>query len=276
MLVTSSPRRPRSRHTRPRGPSKLAAMMALFFLQTMSSPQNSFGALAASDPGTSEGSWSMSHLFARDSWRPDTEKPGAPFVLGDGKNEGVKVIGYEGEWPLWSEFRSKQIKLDDLSGHYGSDSDPQSSQSQDSTSSDSDTTSDNAAQGALVVCVAIGECSACPIDVLHFPYCRPYNNRRRVACEEIENPSDPASVQRARLAAPKSSMLGWEACGKSARKEARDYFELIVVLAGVAIASVWVFIHRQKVLFQRQNEQLQFRVSGTATMGRRRMARLAA
>ncbi len=43
-------------------------------------------------------------------WRPDTERPGTPFVLGNGKNEGVKVVGYEGEWPLWSHFHADEKK----------------------------------------------------------------------------------------------------------------------------------------------------------------------
>lgn len=73
--------------------------------------------------------------WRRDGWTPE---PSA-FRLGDGKSEGVKVVGYEGEWPLWSDFRAQQDKLraDQL-----------------------------ASSDAVFVCVPIGDCSACPDDVV--------------------------------------------------------------------------------------------------------------
>ena len=223
--------------SRPR-PSKLALTLSLFFLQTV----------AISASSSSE---------KRDSWRPDNELPGAKFVLGDGKNEGSKVKGYEGEWPLWASFRESKAVLDPLDAvaPAGQPSSAGSAGSGDNTS---------------YVCAPIGECDACPDDVvstasieqneyqtsrladartfaiafialgrwqIHLPYCRPYNNRRRVACSPVTNRNDPKAIQAALDAAnaaqdssssPTSALLGWEACGKSARQEARDYFEMIV------------------------------------------------
>ncbi|CDS01007.1 uncharacterized protein SPSC_05179 [Sporisorium scitamineum] len=221
------------RRTARRRPSKLALTLSLFFLSSL--------AAATSTPG-------------RRSWRPDSELPGAPFVLGDGKNEGSKVKGYEGEWPLWSSFRK-------------------SKSAQNAGSSPTPVAAAAASGGPTHVCAPIGECEPCPDNVIHLPYCRPYNNRRRVACSPISNPNDPHAIQAAlaNANAAKSTStstsattaaLGYEACGKSAKQEARDYFEMIAVITSIAIFSVWAFIQRQKLLFQRQNQQLQSRVTG--------------
>lgn len=231
----------RQRSTRRPRASKLALTMTAFFLSTLSA--------------------SALHQQRRDGWRPDTELPGAKFILGDGKNEGSKAIGYEGEWPLWSSFRQKQ----DVSAPAASmdPTAPASSASSDSTTH---------------VCASAGECTPCPEEVTHLPYCRPYNNRRRVACSPVTNRNDPASVQAALRSAsaasnttthPDGVQMGYEACGKSAKQEARDYFEMIAVVASVAIFSVWAFVQRQKLLFQRQNQQLNARVSGGGMLRRR-------
>lgn len=248
-----------------RKPSRLALTLSLFFLSSV--------AAAAASP--------QPHLR---SWRPDSELPGAKFVLGDGKNEGSKVKGYEGEWPLWSSFRK---------GKTG-----QSSDSSTTHAAASSGGSANATNATTHVCAPIGECEPCPDDVvsvdthssltrtlsliatlasipvtlrsqIHLPYCRPYNNRRRVACSPVTNPTDPKAIQSALTlaAAAKTSTnstasLGYEACGKSAKQEARDYFEMIAVIASIAIFSVWAFVQRQKLLFRRQNQQLQSRVTG--------------
>lgn len=219
MSTSTPPTRSESRRHHPVRTSKLALTLSLFYLSSLASAS-----------------------FTPRSWRPDTELPGAPFRLGDGKNEGTKVIGYEGEWPLWSSFRSKP-----------------SSPSLDATAG-----APSSSNGTYV-CAPIGDCTACPDDVKHLPYCRPYNNRRRVACSPVSNPKDPASVQSALASASNSSstaLLGYEACGKSARQEARDYFEMIAVIASIAIFSVWAFVQRQKLLFQRQNQTLYSRVTG--------------
>ncbi|TKY89949.1 hypothetical protein EX895_001247 [Sporisorium graminicola] len=219
-----------------RKPSKLALTLSLFFLSSV--------AAAAASP--------QPHLR---SWRPDSELPGAKFVLGDGKNEGSKVKGYEGEWPLWSSFRK---------GKTG-----QSSDSSTTHAAASSGGSANATTATTHVCAPIGECEPCPDDVIHLPYCRPYNNRRRVACSPVTNPTDPKAIQSAltlataaKTSTNSTASLGYEACGKSAKQEARDYFEMIAVIASIAIFSVWAFVQRQKLLFRRQNQQLQSRVTG--------------
>ncbi|SPO28080.1 uncharacterized protein UTRI_04470_B [Ustilago trichophora] len=235
--------------TRPKA-SKLALTLSLFYLSTL--PAHT---IAASSDGSSS-------LLHRRTWRPDTELPGAPFILGDGKNEGSKVKGYEGEWPLWASFRESKPALDSI----------------DAVAPAGQPTSDAGSKGGekdprSYVCAPIGECEGCPEDVIHLPYCRPYNNRRRVACSPVTNRDDPKAIQAALDAAnaaktsPPSfssptALLGWEACGKSAKREARDYFEMIAVVASVAIFSIWAFIQRQKFLFNRQNQQLHSRVTG--------------
>ncbi|CBQ68430.1 conserved hypothetical protein [Sporisorium reilianum SRZ2] len=227
-------------------PSKLALTLSLFFLSS----------LAAASAASS------AH---RRSWRPDSELPGAPFILGDGKNEGSKVKGYDGEWPLWSSFRKSK------SFEGAGSTTPAAAASSAGPS--------NATHSTTHVCAPIGECEPCPDDVVHLPYCRPYNNRRRVACSPLTNPNDPVAVQAAlnlassaAKSATSTAALGYEACGKSAKQEARDYFEMIAVIASIAIFSVWAFIQRQKLLFRRQNQQLQSRVQGNRKM---RAARLA-
>lgn len=249
------------RRTIRRKPSKLALTLSLFFL----------------------GSFASSAHLDRRSWRPDSELPGAPFVLGDGKNQGSKVKGYEGEWPLWSSFRtinSAQVA--------GSSTAPAASSSVSSNAT-------------MHVCAPIGECEPCPDDVIHLPYCRPYNNRRRVACSPVSDANNTTAIQAALRSATTASnpaaLLGYEACGKSAKHEARDYFEMIVshpsppfnfasiaqrmltriccradakqaVIASIAIFSVWAFVQRQKLLFRRQNLQLQSRVTGASRTSR--------
>lgn len=221
-----------------RKPSKLALTLSLFFI----------GSLAS----TTADATSSSIPVDRRSWKPDSELPGAKFVLGDGKNQGSKVKGYEGEWPLWSSFRKAQAGQSSSSGATSTNS---------SVSGSSNST--------VHVCAPIGECEPCPDDVIHLPYCRPYNNRRRVACSPVTDRNNPEAVQAAldEAKAAKSGSnstirLGYEACGKSAKKEARDYFEMIAFIASIAIFSVWAFIQRQKLLFQRQNQQLLSRVTG--------------
>ncbi|GAC74135.1 hypothetical protein PANT_10d00032 [Moesziomyces antarcticus T-34] len=225
-------------HPRTR-PSRMALMMSLFFLNALATETTS------STPPRS--------LARRDSWRPDTELPGAKFVLGDGKTEGVKAKGYEGEWPLWSGFRNGQA-------------------SDRPVASSSGTQPAVAAGNATdYVCVPAGDCNPCPDDVVHLPFCRPYNNRRRVACSPVADRADASAVRTAMDTAnaarnatgsTAAALLGWEACGKSAKQEAKDYFEMIAVVAVLAVVSVWAFVQRQKLLFQRQNQQLLYRVSG--------------
>lgn len=201
-------------------PYKLALTLSFFFLSTFTSAS----------------------LTQRDGWRPDTERPGAPFILGNGKNEGVKVVGYEGEWPLWSSFHADEKKQ--AEGAEAIDAvAPAGRPSPSSSHSHS-----GSGNKTMYVCAGIGECAPCPEDVIHLPYCRPYNNRRRVACAPvIGDKSDSGAVEKALAAASSASsttrtttittsssgqdgavMLGYEACGKSAKLEARDYFEMIV------------------------------------------------
>ena len=122
--------------SRPR-PSKLALTLSLFFLQTV--------AISASSSSEKQ-----------DSWRPDNELPGAKFVLGDGKNEGSKVKGYEGEWPLWASFRESKAVLDPL--------DPVAPAGQPSSAG-----SAGSGDNTSYVCAPIGECEACPDDVVSTP-----------------------------------------------------------------------------------------------------------
>lgn len=72
---------------------------------------------------------------------------------------------------------------------------------------------------------------------MHLPFCRPYNNRRRVACSPVADRADASAVRTAMDTAnaarnatdsTAAALLGWEACGKSAKQEAKDYFEMIV------------------------------------------------
>ncbi|KAF6767085.1 hypothetical protein PSEUBRA_002442 [Kalmanozyma brasiliensis GHG001] len=246
-------------------PSKLALTLSLFFLSTLA---------ASADTSSS--------TTNRRTWRPDTELPGAKFVLGDGKNEGTKVKGYQGEWPLWSAERAKEAdqKANEAAqkakeaapGPKSTDTSPASS-----SSASSDGHKSPAAEQTTHVCAPIGECGPCPQDVIHLPYCRPYNNRRRVACSPVSDLNDPKAIQAALDAASTASttdvavepkvLLGHEACGKSARQEARDYFEMIAVIASLAIFSIWAFIQRQKLLFNRQSQQLQSRVTGRRESG---------
>ncbi|SAM84532.1 uncharacterized protein UBRO_05801 [Ustilago bromivora] len=241
---------PRSNHhkrsRRPR-PSKLALTLSFFFLSTFPSAS------------------STTAVQRRDGWRPDTELPGAPFILGDGKNEGSKVKGYDGEWPLWSSLRT-----DSASPNPASNQGKGGLETIDATSPISGTPAGNATK---YVCAPISDCNSCSKDVIHLPYCRPYNNRRRTACVPISQPSSPESIKAALSLASsakdedeaggkKGAMLGWEACGKSARQEGRDYFEMIAVVASIALFSVWAFVQRQKLLFRRQNQMLQSRVTG--------------
>ncbi|SNX85175.1 uncharacterized protein MEPE_03884 [Melanopsichium pennsylvanicum] len=242
--------------SRPRfKPSKLALTLSLFYMHTL--------AFAADSPALS-----------RRSWRPNNELPGANFILGDGKNEGKKVKGYEGEWPLWSSFRNSKVVVDDPLDPVAPAGNPQSSLSSSSTVNES-----GEADRTAYVCVPIGDCEQCPQQVIYLPYCRPYNNRRRVACTPVSSRDDPDAIQAAlstsiaaKTRIPKTTntttvtsstaLLGYEACGKSAKQEARDYFEMIAVVASIAIFSVWAFVQRQKLLFKRQNQQLLSRVTG--------------
>lgn len=130
--------RPRTR-TRTK-PSKLALTLSLFFLQSLS-------------------------VSAAASWRPDTELPGAKFVLGDGKNEGSKVLGYEGEWPLWSSFRASKVALDAMDAVAPAGETPRPSTLPSSSSTASNETA--------YVCAPAGECSPCPEDVVSLPYLYP-------------------------------------------------------------------------------------------------------
>ncbi|KAJ9473981.1 hypothetical protein PHBOTO_004071 [Pseudozyma hubeiensis] len=231
------------RRTTHRKPSKLALTLSLFFLATLT---------AASD---------STPPADRRSWRPDSELSGAKFVLGDGKTEGSRVKGYEGEWPLWSSLRKAQSSTN---------------HAKPSDASNSATAQPGSGNSTAHVCSPISECEPCPEDVIHLPYCRPYNNRRRVACSPVTDRNNPQSVQSA-LSAAKSAKtntsaanvirLGYEACGKSAKQEARDYFEMIGVIASIAIFSVWAFVQRQKLLFRRQNQRLQSRVTGRRSSG---------
>ncbi|GAC92452.1 hypothetical protein PHSY_000005 [Pseudozyma hubeiensis SY62] len=230
------------RRTTHRKPSKLALTLSLFFLATLTTASDS------TSPAE------------RRSWRPDSEQPGAKFVLGDGKTEGSKVKGYEGEWPLWSSSRKTQSSANHANPPEASNSVAPQAGSSNSTAH---------------VCSPIGDCEPCPEDVIHLPYCRPYNNRRRVACSPVTDRNDPQAVQSALRAANSAKTdtsaanvrLGYEACGKSAKQEARDYFEMIGVIASIAIFSVWAFVQRQKLLFRRQNQRLQSRVTGRRSSG---------
>lgn len=123
---------PRS-HPRTR-PSRMALMMSLFFLNALATETTS------STPPRS--------LARRDSWRPDTELPGAKFVLGDGKTEGVKAKGYQGEWPLWSGFRNGQASDKPVASSSGSQPAVAAGNASD------------------YVCVAAGDCNPCPDDVV--------------------------------------------------------------------------------------------------------------
>lgn len=241
------------RRTTHRKPSKLALTLSFFFL----------GTLVANGADASQAD--------RRSWRPDTELAGAPFVLGDGKTEGSKVKGYEGEWPLWSSFRKSS------STHTAAADASNSSGTAAAAAAITSSTSDSS-NATAHVCSPIGECEPCPEDVIHLPYCRPYNNRRRVACSPVTDRTDAQAVQSAldvvvHTAKSTSSgsgsgsvtvRMGYEACGKSAKQEAKDYFEMIAVIASIAIFSVWAFVQRQKLLFKRQNLQLQSRVMGSS------------
>lgn len=117
--------------------SKLSLLMTVFFLQSTTAT-----------------------LKRRDGWRPDAESTGTPFRLGDGKAEGVKVVGYQGEWPLWSDFRAQQIHLDQPTG-------PSSSTS--TSAQPALGTGPNSNAGAVFVCMTVGECNACPSDVVSQP-----------------------------------------------------------------------------------------------------------
>ncbi len=201
-------------------PSKLALTLSLFFLSTLST------STAASAQGT--------------GWRPDTERPGTPFVLGNGKNEGVKVVGYEGEWPLWSHFHADEKKQ--AEGAEAIDAVSPAGRPSPSTTHGYPGSGKGKGNETMYVCAGIGECAPCPEDVIHLPYCRPYNNRRRVACAPVMgDKEDSGAVEKAFTAASAASgggasgsgqdsgvLLGYEACGKSAKLEARDYFEMIV------------------------------------------------
>lgn len=213
-------------------------------------------------------------------WKPPNEAPGAPFVLGDGKIEGSKALGYEGEWPLWSTFRENTAPatLDGLKGAEAKAGEDPLEPVVPGAKPPSTSGSSKPLQNTTYVCAPVGDCTACPDTVIRLPYCRPYNNRRRVACAPVADRAIPASIQSAldkansassdaSSATSKGVLMGYEACGKSARQEARDYFEMIAVVASIAIFSVWAFIQRQKTLFVRQNQQLQYRVSGRRSSG---------
>lgn len=127
--------------TRPR-PSKLAITLSFFFLQTLSLPA----------PTTA---------LEERAWRPDSELPGAKFVLGDGKAQGSKVKGYEGEWPLWSSLRTSKPALDSIDAVA-----PAGRPGPSSSSSSSTTSSTGSNDSISYVCAPIGECEACPDDVV--------------------------------------------------------------------------------------------------------------
>lgn len=119
--------------------SKLALTLSLFFLSTLSASAG---------------------VEKRDGWRPYTELAGSKFVLGDGKNEGIKVKGYQGEWPIWSSFRSKSSGMD-------------ATTSVGNTPVGSIDTEGKGANGGnnatKYVCAPIGDCLRCPEDVVSLP-----------------------------------------------------------------------------------------------------------
>ncbi|KAN0061163.1 hypothetical protein ACQY0O_006898 [Thecaphora frezii] len=201
-------------------------------------------------------------LQPRDGWRPASELDGS-FVLGQGTTGGVKVKGYQGEWPLWSQFR-KELESHRPAADGGGGVDALSTQTK--TETETSSTGTKVEGGKEWRCRPSGACQRCPESVRYLPYCRPYNNRQPLVCTRTApTDSTPASLQVAWSDA--TSIVAYESCGKVVHEEARDFAEFVTCIAIISIASVVVFVQRQRVLFQRQNRLLASRVSGRKARG---------
>ncbi|EPQ25970.1 uncharacterized protein PFL1_06917 [Pseudozyma flocculosa PF-1] len=198
------------------------------------------------------------HAFGT-GWRPLSESQ--PFRLGDGKAEGVKVKGYEGEWPLWSGLRAAASS----SSSSSSSSSAVAPSVPGGTTPVVDVGVPGKAKGkgeggeATWKCTPAGACQKCPDDARHLPYCRPYGNRQPLVCTSASAPSAGSAAT--------TTIRAYESCGKVVQDEARDFLEFVMSTAVIAVVAITVFVQRQKVLFQRQNQLLSFRVSGTRSGG---------
>ena len=90
------------------------------------------------------------------------------------------------------------------------------------------------------ICRSLSECEPCPSSKRNHPFCRPYGNRRLVACrnmldsgsvqENLPKPFQSVVKPATDMEAPPTELefQGWEACGKVVAVETRDYLEFVV------------------------------------------------
>ncbi|CAO1629825.1 unnamed protein product [Sympodiomycopsis kandeliae] len=121
------------------------------------------------------------------------------------------------------------------------------------------------------VCRTLSDCEPCPPTKRNHPFCRPYGNRRLVACRNtLDNGLPPSELE----------FQGWEACGKVVAVEMRDYLEFVMVLILLALAALMLLIKRNRHLLAKQKDPLAIAAnsSGSAatTNGTRRTMRRAA
>lgn len=107
------------------------------------------------------------------------------------------------------------------------------------------------------LCRPLSVCEPCPVESRNHPFCRPYGNRRLVACRVLQGGSprsraasddeanarsreldlglslettqlDERATNRRPSPPPTMEFQGWEACGKVVKRETRDYLEFVV------------------------------------------------
>lgn len=127
-----------------------------------------------------------------------------------------------------------------------------------------------------VSCRPVGDCEACPHELLHEPFCQPFGNRRRMHCVNITAtalfPSIPVHIgaplpPHSALTQPHSNdnrqldeTTAWESCGRIVDQERADFWEFIacnVLFAGI---SLFVLFARSRRLQALQARQLAARI----------------